>query len=115
MRQTHAELYQDIPAFAQANVGAVLADSALYSGLNNLGMVCMDRGNYAEAEAHYLRALDIWEKANGPDDSQVAIALKCMNNALVGGGPHPIRAFKNLRKAGSVWRLSIAASVAPHW
>ena len=38
LRQTHAELYQDIPSFAAASVAASLADNVLYSGQNNLGI-----------------------------------------------------------------------------
>jgi Ca2+-binding RTX toxin-like protein len=38
LRQTHAELYQDIPAFAAADVIGLFDDSELYSGQNNLGI-----------------------------------------------------------------------------
>ena len=38
LRQTHAELLQDVPAFAQAAIAQAYADALLYDGSNNLGI-----------------------------------------------------------------------------
>ena len=44
-------------------------------GLNNLGLLYNNLGDYDKAEPLYKRALEIWEKQLGPDHPQVAIRL----------------------------------------
>ena len=45
------------------------------TSLNNLAGSMNAQGQYAEAEPLYQRALDIWEKALGPEHPHVAASL----------------------------------------
>ncbi|MBK7837542.1 MAG: tetratricopeptide repeat protein [Candidatus Obscuribacter sp.] len=44
--------------------------------LNNLGWLYHQNGNHARAESLYKRAIEIWERALGPDHSFVAACLE---------------------------------------
>ncbi|HNC45700.1 MAG TPA: tetratricopeptide repeat protein, partial [Acidobacteriota bacterium] len=46
--------------------------------LNNLALIYYHKGDYAQAEPLYTRALAIFEKALGPDHPNVAHTLNCM-------------------------------------
>jgi Tfp pilus assembly protein PilF len=44
--------------------------------LNNLGWVYHQHGNHIRAESLYKRAIEIWERALGPEHSYVAACLE---------------------------------------
>ncbi len=44
--------------------------------LNNLALLYVTQGRYAEAEPLYQRSLAIWEKALGPEHPNVATSLE---------------------------------------
>lgn len=52
--------------------------------LNNLAVLYVDNGRYAEAEPLQLRSLVIWEKALGPEHPELAIGLNNMAKLYVG-------------------------------
>ena len=45
------------------------------TSLNNLAVLYLDQGQYAQAEPLYQRSLAIWEKALGPEHPNVATSL----------------------------------------
>ena len=44
--------------------------------LNNLGWLYHQHGNHGRAESLYRRAIEIWERALGPDHAYVAACLE---------------------------------------
>src|SRR5262249_5378249 len=56
--------------------------------LNNLGAVAEDQGDYAAAEGYYRRALELREKALGPDHPDVAQVLLNMSDLAKEQGQH---------------------------
>jgi len=51
-------------------------DTRLATSLNNLALLYSEQDRYAEAEPLARRALEIWEKALGPEHPNVAQAWK---------------------------------------
>ena len=89
--------YMEAPAWYQKALALRPADPAL---MNEAALAFFNAGKYREAEPLYERALAIWEKALGPDHTDVALSLKNLARLY--------RAQHKYEKAGTFCTRSLA-------
>ncbi len=88
-------------ALEHARVGGI-RDARLASTLYQLALLSERRGHPTEALGLYRRALDVEEKALGPDHPYVAMILRGYAN-LLRRQHHPARAAELAARAEAIW------------
>jgi hypothetical protein len=103
-RQTHDELYQDIPAFAAGSVAEHLADSELYSGQNNLGIAfnCWIENAVGGSGADLLTGNTIGNTLTGSGGNDVLDGGSGLDTAVF----VLARANYTVTKVGSGWTVT---------
>jgi tetratricopeptide (TPR) repeat protein len=81
-------------------------------GENNLGGVLIGQGEYAQAELHWRRALELREHALDPDDPRVAMSANNLGFVLGSQGDHE-QAERYYRRALSTFEQALGAE-HPH-
>ena len=75
----HMDQYDDAERMFRAALGETekfgVEDERAATTYSNLGSVCQKLARYAEAEQHYQRAVELYEKVLGPRHRKVAVAL----------------------------------------
>jgi len=85
------------------------APGGIAVGLNNLGTLLSDRGDFAGAERHYREALELNRAAYGPRHPRVALNLSNLGLALRRQGKHA-QALEPLEEALAIQREAYGAA-----